>query len=512
MSWNTILLAAGSSKRMCSKLPKVLHKVAGITMLEHAARKCVGASCNIGVISEIIDSDFRDILPHGCHYVIQSEPLGTGHAVRKVIEHLVDNTALSQVFYSNHSTVIICADTPLLHTSLIDAMLETLDRDCKVAIASFLIDDHQKQYARIVGDIKPEVGQIGTVDKIIEYKDAVIDGSHRIGICNAGIMVVDTMLLKELINLIDNRNSSGEFYLTDIVALARQRGIVCRQIMANEASMLGVNSRSELAIAEEIMQNTLRIKHMNAGITLTDYRTAFFDMDVVIGMDTIIGQGVHIEGNTHIGQGVHIDAYTKIKSSSVGDGVIIGSHCAIESSKIEEGSTLESHVILKGGNIIGIGSIVRSFSYIEGLTAKSRVVLGPFLRIREDTHIQDKAKLGSFVEVKNSTIGAGTKANHLAYIGDSDLGDRTNIGAGTIVCNYDGFAKHKTKIGSDVFIGANSCLIAPLTIGDEAIVAGGSIVNKDVPAHALAVARDKQTNLVNGATKYRAAKRKAVVV
>jgi bifunctional UDP-N-acetylglucosamine pyrophosphorylase / glucosamine-1-phosphate N-acetyltransferase len=502
VSWNVILLAAGSSRRMRSNLPKILHKLAGITMLEHVARKCVGSDCTICVISEKIDSEFKDMLPCGLDYIIQDQPLGTGHAVRSVIEHLVGNKSLSQVFYGNKKTLILFSDTPLLSATLIEKLLKTLESDFKLAIASFLTNEYHQPYGRVFGDINPKLG-LGTVDRIVEYQEALLEGSHETGVCNSGVMAIHTDLLSELIGLLDNRNASGEFYLTDLVSLARQRNIVCCQIMDTEETLMGVNSRSELSKAEAIIQNILRNKHMDAGVTLMDPGTVFFDMDVVIGVDTTISQGVCIQGKTCLGDRVVIDPYTNITDSQIGNDVVIGSHSVVNNSAIEDRAIIESHVVIKNNSLIGKASRVSSFSYIEGLKSQGNVTLGPFLRVRAGTCVLDNAKLGSFVEVKNSTIGIATKASHLAYIGDSCLGNNSNIGAGTIVCNYDGFHKHQTKIGDGVFIGANSCLVAPLKIGDGAIIGAGSVITNDVSPHALASSRVKQLNLPNGAKKYR---------
>jgi bifunctional UDP-N-acetylglucosamine pyrophosphorylase/glucosamine-1-phosphate N-acetyltransferase len=298
-------------------------------------------------------------------------------------------------------------------------------------------------YGRLVVDFNNHL------EKIVEYKYAT-SAEKEITLCNSGVMAVNGSVISNLINKIENNNAAKEFYLTDLIALVNQEKLKCTFIHTHEEEVLGVNSRGELARVENIKQDQLRKKMMDGGVTLIDPKSVYFSFDTKIGNDVII------HPNVVFGTGVEIDSNIDIKS----------------------------------------------FSHIEGAKIKSGAVIGPFARIRPETVIEENARIGNFVEIKKSLIKKGVKINHLSYIGDSEIGEEANIGAGTITCNYDGYKKSKTKIGKKVFIGSNTALIAPVNIGDGAVIGAGSIIVDDVKKDDLALTRSKQENIKNGGKNY----------
>jgi len=279
------------------------------------------------------------------------------------------------------------------------------------------------------------------LDRIVEFKDAT-DAERAITLCNSGVIAADNATLFSLIDAVGNDNAAGEYYLTDIVALARARGLNATVVECAEAETLGINSRFELAQAEAVFQNIARMTALDDGVTLTAPETVYFAYDTVIGRDAVV------EPNVVFGPGV----------------------------------TVES------------GATIRAFSHLEGCHVSRGAVVGPYARLRPGAELAENTRVGNFVEVKNAVISEGAKVNHLSYIGDAEIGPRSNIGAGTITCNYDGVFKHHTTIGADVFIGSNTMLVAPVTVGNEAMTASGSVITRDVPAGDLAVARAKQEN------------------
>ncbi len=283
------------------------------------------------------------------------------------------------------------------------------------------------------------LGPEGALEAIVEAKDATPQ-QRAITLCNSGVMVIDGAHAAALVNAIGNRNAKGEYYLTDAVALARQQGFSCRALEAPTDELLGVNSRAELAVAEAVMQQRLRGRHMAAGVTLVDPTTVYFSADTVIGRDTVIEPSVIFGPGVRIGEGVQI----------------------------------------------------RAMSHIVGATIGDRAVVGPFARLRPGADLAAEVHVGNFVEIKAARLGEGSKANHLSYVGDAVVGRGVNIGAGTITCNYDGFLKSVTTIGDGAFIGSNTALVAPVSVGADAIVGAGSVITRDVPADALAIARGQQ--------------------
>jgi bifunctional UDP-N-acetylglucosamine pyrophosphorylase/glucosamine-1-phosphate N-acetyltransferase len=432
-----VILAAGEGTRLNSARPKVLHEIAGQPMIHHvlAALRPLGPAATAVVIGCGMDAVAHTVAPSLT--VIQSPPRGTGDAVRVAHPILADRLARDTAIAD---LVVLYGDTPLISTETIAALLEARRRapEAAVAVAGFRPAD-PGAYGRLVLD--SGTGRDGDLARIVEAKDAGPD-ELAIGLCNGGIMAIDARHAFPLIDEIGNDNAKREFYLTDIVGLANRRGLVCRVLEAPEEEVLGVNTRAELAAAESVMQNRLRRRAMREGATLLALDTVFLCADTKLGRDVVI------EPNVVFGPRV-----------TVADNVR-----------------------------------VRSFSHIEGATIASGAIIGPFARLRPGAVLEQEVHVGNFVEVKATRLGAGVKANHLSYLGDSDIGAGTNIGAGTITCNYDGFNKWPTTIGIRAFIGSNTALVAPVSVGDGAYVASGSVVTSDVPADALAIARARQVD------------------
>jgi bifunctional UDP-N-acetylglucosamine pyrophosphorylase/glucosamine-1-phosphate N-acetyltransferase len=432
-----VILAAGEGTRLNSARPKVLHEIAGQPMIHHvlAALRPLGPAATAVVIGRDMDAVAHTVAPFLT--VIQSPPRGTGDAVRVAHPILADRLARDTAIAD---LVVLYGDTPLISTETIAALLEARRRapEAAVAVAGFRPAD-PGAYGRLVLD--SGTGRDGGLARIVEAKDAGPD-ELAIGLCNGGIMAIDARHAFPLIDEIGNDNAKREFYLTDIVGLANRRGLGCRVVECAEEEVLGVNTRAELAAAESVMQNRLRRRAMREGATLLALDTVFLCADTKLGRDVVI------EPNVVFGPRV-----------TVADNVR-----------------------------------VRSFSHIEGATIASGAIIGPFARLRPGAVLEEDVHVGNFVEVKATRLGAGVKANHLSYLGDSDIGAGTNIGAGTITCNYDGFNKWPTTIGVRAFIGSNTALVAPVSVGDGAYVASGSVVTSDVPADALAIARARQVD------------------
>ncbi len=340
----------------------------------------------------------------------------------------------------NVGDIFICfGDNPLIPASIYEQMLEKRRKGNHVVSVGFQ-HTGTKAYGRLITDENKLLENI-------EFKDATKQ-QQQITLCNGGIMCVDAQHLFELLNMVENNNAQNEYYLPDIIKIANNKGLRCSWVEALESDILGVNSRVELSQAEEIFQSRKRLEAMNNGATLLDKNTTYFSHDTIIGKDVII------EPNVFFGVGVSVEDEVHIKANS----------------------------------------------HFENCVIKKHAIIGPFARIRPGAIIGEQAHIGNFVEIKNSHIHKQAKVNHLTYIGDSDIGERTNIGAGTITCNYDGFNKDRTTIGKDVFIGSNTCLIAPVTVEDKAMTATGTVVTKNVKSEALAISRTKQLNKENFAT------------
>ena len=427
MTTALIILGAGLGTRMNSDLPKVLHQIAGAPMLVHAmqaGQSLDPARCVIvaGYEAAQVEKAARAYDPD-VTVVVQDEQLGTAHAVAQA------KTALAGF---DGDALVLYGDTPFIRPDTLEAMIEARQTH-DIVVLGFEAEDPAR-YGRLImqGD---------ALDRIVEFKDATED-ERAITLCNSGVIAADAATLFSLIDAVGNENAAGEYYLTDIVGLARARGLTATVVECAEAETLGINSRFELAQAEAVFQNAARMTALEDGVTLTAPETIYFAYDTVIGRDAII------EPNVVFGPGV----------------------------------TVES------------GATIRAFSHLEGCHVSRGAVVGPYARLRPGAELAENTRIGNFVEVKNAVIAEGAKVNHLSYIGDADIGPRSNIGAGTITCNYDGVFKHHTNIGADVFIGSNTMLVAPVSVGDQAMTASGSVITSDVPAGDLAVARTRQEN------------------
>jgi bifunctional UDP-N-acetylglucosamine pyrophosphorylase / glucosamine-1-phosphate N-acetyltransferase len=447
----TVVLAAGKGTRMRSDLPKVLHRIAGRSMLGHVL-DCVGAlapnrqAVVVGLGMEDVAAEARGSGANIETY-IQADQRGTADAV------LAAETALKE---HQGDVMVLFGDTPLLRTETLVRMRELLEGGAGVAVLGFEAAD-PTGYGRLL------TGGDGALIAIREHADAS-EEERRLRLCNAGVMAFRVPDLAALLGQIGDGNAKGELYLTDAVGIARAAGHVVRVVVCSEEEVLGINSRDQLAAAEAIWQRRRRLEVMRDGATLVAPETVW------LSYDTVIGRDVTIEPNVVIGPGVVIE-----------DRVTIRANC----------------------HIVGHHGKDRA-----GLSIREGAIVGPFARLRPGADIGPDVHIGNFVEVKNVVMEAGAKANHLAYIGDGRVGAGANIGAGTIFCNYDGFEKHDTEIGAGAFIGSNSALVAPVKIGDGAYVGSGSVITKDVPADALAVARAPQEMREGWAAKYRARRKR----
>ena len=439
MNRAAIILAAGQGTRMKSQTPKVLHKVAGLSMLGHviAGLKAAGVSRIVVVIAPGADAVRDYAHAQGCQSAVQDKQLGTGHAAAAAGEALKD---------FDGELLIAYGDMPLMTASTFEASFKA--RGEGLAIVAFRAAD-PGAYGRVI------VNNDGTLDRIVEFKDAS-EAERKTDLCNAGVLAADAKKFFAWAKNLDNKNAQGEFYLTDVPALAKREGAVCAVTTVSEDDALGVNSRAELAEAERRMQDRLRARALAAGVGMIAPETVFLSHDTVLEAD------VAIEPFVVFGPKVRIASGAQIKS-----------HCHLEDAEVASGA-----------------------------------VIGPFARLRPGAAIGEGAHIGNFVEVKNSRIGAGTKANHLAYLGDATVGAKANIGAGTITCNYNGYDKSRTEIGDGAFIGSDTALVAPVKVGAGAITGAGSVITKDVAADALAVARGSQVEKSGWAKAFRDKKQK----
>jgi bifunctional UDP-N-acetylglucosamine pyrophosphorylase/glucosamine-1-phosphate N-acetyltransferase len=434
-----IVLAAGKGTRMKSARPKVLHEIAGRSMLGHVleAAATAGASELAVVIGPGMDEVRAEAvrLAPGAKVYVQENQLGTADAVLAAREAIAAHKG---------DVLVLYADTPLIEPSTIGRLRRMLDTGARVAALGFEARDPYG-YGRLLTDAS------GELTAIREEKDAN-EEERKVRLCNSGVLAFRIDGLAGLLGAIGNANAKGEYYLTDAVALARGRGLKAGLVVCREDEVLGVNARDQLAMAEAIWQRRARARAMAAGVTMIAPETVW------LCHDTELGRDVTIEPNVFFGPGV-----------TVADSVEIRANCHIEGARI------------------GAGAIV-----------------GPFARLRPGAELGADVHIGNFVEVKNTRVEEGAKANHLAYLGDGRVGPKANIGAGTIFCNYDGFFKHRTDVGAGAFIGSNSALVAPVKIGDGAYVGSGSVITKDVAGDALALERAVQEERPEWAAKFRA--------
>ena len=420
-----VILAAGQGTRMNSDLPKVLHKVAGVPLLHHAMQ--AGAALSPGKVVvvaghgvEAVTRAARDFDPD-CEVVVQAEQLGTAHAVGQARAALAGLTG---------DCVVLYGDTPFIRPETLEAMLAARSRHA-VVVLGFEARDPER-YGRLVA-------QGEALDRIVEFKDAT-PAERDLTLCNSGVVCADAATLFDLIDAVGTQNAAGEYYLTDIVAIARSRGLSAGVVICPEAETLGVNTRQQLAEAEAAFQTRARAEALENGVTMTAPETVFFALDTVVGRDAILGP------NVIFGPGV----------------------------------TIES------------GAEIKAFCHLEGCHVSRGADVGPFARLRPGAELAEDVHVGNFVEIKNAILDEGVKVGHLTYLGDADVGERTNIGAGTVTCNYDGVMKHRTVIGKRAFIGSDTMLVAPVRVGDDAMTGSGSVITEDVPAEAIALGRAKQ--------------------
>jgi bifunctional UDP-N-acetylglucosamine pyrophosphorylase/glucosamine-1-phosphate N-acetyltransferase len=422
MSRTAVILAAGFGTRMKSALPKTLHKIAGRSMLRHLLASCEQVFDRIVVvIGPDMDAVRRAAAPHAC--VVQEERRGTAHAA-----------LMGAPEFGDGEVAVLYADNPLIQPDTLHRLLERRAAgDAGLTLLAFRPNDPSRYGRVMVGD--------GYVQRVVEWIDAD-DQERAETLCNAGVLCAAAGDMVRWLKAVRADNAKGEYYLTDVVALARSDGERVVAVEAPAAELSGINSRAELAAAEAVVQSRLRAAAMDAGVTMTDPGSVFLCADTELAPDVII------EPNVMFGPGVKV----------------------------------------------ATGALIRAFSHLEGCVVGPDCIVGPLARLRPGAELGEAVHIGNFVEVKAAKIGARTKASHLTYLGDADIGADTNIGAGTITCNYDGYNKHRTRIGSRVFIGSDTALVAPVTVGDGAIVAAGSVITEDVPDDALALARGRQEN------------------
>ena len=436
-----VILAAGQGTRMKSPLPKVLHPVGGRTMLDRAIDAAEQLGCErivvvVGVHSPAVGEHVRNRLGDGA-IAVQDPPLGTGHAVRAAGDALAGFEG---------DVLITYADVPLLEAAAIEPLFDLRSRGADLAVLGFEAAD-PAGYGRLI------VSDAGELLRIVESRDASA-AERAVRTCNSGVMAASAERLFRLLARVTNANAKGEYYLTDVVGLARDEGLRTGVALASEAEVMGVNAQSELAEAERLFQTRTRSRLMAQGVAMTAPETVWFSWD------TTIEGGVRIEPNVIFGPGAHIEA----------------------------------------------GAVIRAFSHIEGARVAAGARIGPYARLRPGAEIGPDAHIGNFVEVKNVKVGAGAKANHLAYLGDGEIGANANIGAGTIFCNYDGFDKARTIVGEGAFVGSNSSLVAPVTIGKGAYVGSGSVISADVAPDSLALERGPQVQKAGWGARFRAMK------
>ena len=430
-----IILAAGQGTRMKSALPKPLHEVGGMPMLAWSlnAAQAVGATRIVTILppdSETTQGWLGDI-----EFTIQKEARGTGHAVLAAKDSLAGFSGVALIMFG---------DTPLITAATLSQLTQHIKDGADIAVLGFHATD-PTGYGRFI------CNEDGQLNAIIEHKDAN-EAERQINFVNGGIMAVACPLIFDLLHAVSDNNANGEIYLTDIVHIANERGHSVATCETDEAEIIGVNNRADLATVESIIQSRLRTAALNQGVTMRAPETVFLSADTVIERDVIIEPHVVVGADTHIGE----------------------------------------------------GSIIKSFSHLEGARLGPCCIIGPYARLRPGTVAEGGVKIGNFVETKNTNLAVGAKANHLTYLGDAKVGKYANVGAGTITCNYDGINKFKTLIGDGTFIGSNSALVAPVSIGANAIVGAGSTITSDVPDNAIAVARSKQRNMDEAATSFRA--------
>ena len=444
---HVVILAAGQGTRMKSKLPKVLHPLAGRPLIEHVLRTANAVSpatvtLIVGHAADLVRERLGSRPNTG--FALQEPQLGTAHALQQAEARLAGKSG---------TVVLLSGDVPLLSEATLRRLIETHHGAGAAATVITAFVERPYGYGRIVRTR-------GRIARIVEERDASPD-VRQIREINSGIYAFDLAPLFDALRGIASQNAQGEFYLTDLIGIYRRRKLTVETLVVdNQQEIRGINSRSELAEVSRIVRQTKNEELMAAGVTIIDPATTYIDQNVEIGADTVIHPGVTIEGQSRIGAACEIHANVRIVDSEIADKTVINNFCLIIGSRIAEGASV-----------------------------------GPFAHLRPETVVGEGAKIGNFVELKKTTMGPGSKANHLAYLGDATIGAKVNVGAGTITCNYDGTKKHPTIIEDGAFIGSDSQLIAPVRIGKGAYVGAGSSITEDVPDGALGIARGRQTNV-----------------
>ncbi|HBM75198.1 MAG TPA: bifunctional UDP-N-acetylglucosamine diphosphorylase/glucosamine-1-phosphate N-acetyltransferase GlmU [Clostridiaceae bacterium] len=441
-----VILAAGEGKRMKSKHPKVIHKLCGKPIIQHVVDSVTGAG-----ISDIIvvighkAEEVKECVESDVDFALQEKQLGTGHAVMCASDLIKERNG-------NGTTLILYGDSPLIKSETLCSLISYHRNNGFHGTVLTTEYDDPAGYGRVIRDSR------GNVERIVEQKDAT-DEEKKVRECNSGIYCFETEKLLDALKLIKNDNAQKEYYLTDVIGAMKGLGLtIGAYSISDSTETVGINSRIQLADAASIMRRNIVNKLMLDGVTIINPESVYIDKDVSIGMDTVIYPGAIIEGKT-----------------TIGEDCIIGPNTRIVDSIIEDGADINSSVILES-------------------SVKAKAKIGPFAYIRPQSVIGEGAKIGDFVEVKKSVIGNGTKASHLTYIGDAEVGKNVNFGCGTITVNYDGNTKYKTLIGDNVFIGCNTNLVAPVKVNDNSYIAAGSTITDEVPEGALAIARERQTN------------------
>lgn len=442
-----VILAAGKGTRMKSALPKVLHRAADLSLIDHVLRAAGGVSPRsivvvVGHEAEAVKDALGKRL--GLRFALQEPQLGTGHALLQAEPMLAG---------ARGTLVLLSGDVPLLRGDTLRSLVEKHQTSGAAATVLTAVVDRPEGYGRIVRDTRGRIGAI------VEHKDASVE-ERAITEINSGVYAFDLAPLFGSLRAIGASNAQGEYYLPDLVKIYRTRGLTVETVTVDEPrEILGVNSRKELADVAAILKTTKNEALMAAGVTIVDPATTYIGADVEVGTDTVIHPGVYLEGHTRIGSGCEIHSGVRIVDSTLADRVVVNNFCVITESHIASGARI-----------------------------------GPFAHLRPQSDVREDAHVGNFVELKKTTLGRGSKASHLTYLGDATIGEKVNVGAGTITCNYDGTHKHPTVIEDGAFIGSDSQLIAPVRVGKGAYVAAGSSITEDVPADSLAIARGKQVN------------------
>ncbi len=449
-----IILAAGKGTRMKSRLAKVLHPLAGKSMLGHVMTlvKSLEFEKAFVVVGHQAEAVSKLVSEAGLNPLLQDPPRGTGDAVLQAKEALKDFSG---------PVLILNGDTPLLRKETIEQFLADYEEAGAAVGLLTVFLENPKGYGRVLRR------KDGGIDHIVEEKDATAE-QRTVKEVNTGVYLCDANFLFRALAQVQPNNKQGEYYLTDVIGIAVSEGLPLMGCEADPKEVIGVNSRADLAAVSAVLSQRINKQWMSEGVSFIDPARVQIDATVKIGADTVLYPGVCLQGETEIGEGVTIYA-SRILDSKIGDDVMIKDHCVLEKAVVE-----------------------------------SQAVIGPFSHLRPDAVIRKKAKVGNFVEVKKTVLGEGSKASHLSYLGDARIGAGVNIGAGTITCNYDGKNKFQTIIEDDVFIGSDTQLVAPVSVGKGALIAAGTTITKDVPADALAVSRTKQSNIAGWAKKKRA--------